>query len=282
MATILIKGLGLIGSSLARIIKLGHPDATVIAIDPNQDNIQFALDHGFIDQASTSLVTAAGQADFIILAAPVSQIIADIHELAQLSLKSSVVVTDVGSTKQTVMNAAQELTTRGVAFVGGHPMAGSHLTGSVAGTADLFKDAFYFLVPATTDSGADRLQSLLSAAQVKWTPISAPDHDKLVAQISHLPHVLAYTLVNQTATTLAGQQPGIQAVAGGFKSTTRIAQADPTMWTAIMQNNRGDIVHQLDEYLADLQAVRDAIDQGDLATLKELFSTAARTRQGLN
>lgn len=281
MTTVLIKGLGLIGSSLARIIKQDHPDTTVLAIDPNQDNITFALQQGFIDRAVTDW-QAASQADFIILAAPVSQIVKDIHQLVQLPLKPSVVITDVGSTKQTIMDAAQELTAEGIDFVGGHPMAGSHLTGSQAGKVDLFKDAFYFLVPTIKGDGAQRLQSLLSAAQVKWTPISAADHDKLVAQISHLPHILAYTLVQQTAHTLAGQQPGINAAAGGFKSTTRIAQSDPTMWTAIMQNNRADILQQLDEYLADLQSVRAAIDKGDLTTLKNLFSKAATVREGLN
>ncbi|MGX7775109.1 prephenate dehydrogenase [Limosilactobacillus fermentum] len=281
MTTVLIKGLGLIGSSLARIIKQGHSDVTVWAIDPNQDNIAFARQQGFIDQAITDW-QAASQADFIFLAAPVSQIIEDIHQLAQLSLKSSVVVTDVGSTKQTIMDAAQELTAKGIDFVGGHPMAGSHLTGAQAGQVDLFKDAFYFLISTIKGDDTQRLQSLLSAAQVIWTPISAADHDKLVAQISHLPHILAYTLVYQTAHTLAGHHPGIQAAAGGFKSTTRIAQADPTMWTAIMQNNQTDILQQLDEYLADLQMVRDAIDKGDLATLKNLFSEAAMVRQSLN
>nr|BAJ41482.1 prephenate dehydrogenase [Lactiplantibacillus paraplantarum] len=281
MTTVLIKGLGLIGSSLARIIKQGHSDVTVWAIDPNQDNIAFARQQGFIDQAITDW-QAASQADFIFLATPVSQIIEDIHQLAQLSLKSSVVVTDVGSTKQTIMDAAQELTAKGIDFVGGHPMAGSHLTGAQAGQVDLFKDAFYFLISTIKGDDTQRLQSLLSAAQVIWTPISAADHDKLVAQISHLPHILAYTLVYQTAHTLAGHHPGIQAAAGGFKSTTRIAQADPTMWTAIMQNNQTDILQQLDEYLADLQMVRDAIDKGDLATLKNLFSEAAMVRQSLN
>lgn len=281
MTTVLIKGLGLIGSSLARIIKQGHPNVTVLAIDPNQDNIAFARQQGFIDQAVTDW-QAASQADFIFLAAPVSQIIEDIHRLAQLSLKPSVVVTDVGSTKQTIMDAAQELTAKGIDFVGGHPMAGSHLTGARPGQVDLFKGASYFLVSTTNEDDTQRLQSLLSAAQVIWTPISAADHDKLVAQISHLPHILAYTLVYQTAHTLAGQHPGIQVAAGGFKSTTRIAQADPTMWTAIMQNNQTDILQQLDEYSADLQAVRDAIDQGDLATLKNLFSEAAMVRQNLN
>lgn len=281
MTTVLIKGLGLIGSSLARIIKQGHPDAIVLAIDPDKDNITFARQQGFIDQAVTNL-EAASQADFIILATPVSQIVTDIRQLAQLPLKPSVVITDVGSTKQTIMHAAQVLTTKGIDFVGGHPMAGSHLTGAQAGKANLFKDAFYFLVPTIKGDGAQRLQSLLTAAGVKWTPIKAEDHDKLVAQISHLPHILAYTLVQQTAHTLAGQQPGINAAAGGFKSTTRIAQADPTMWTAIMQNNRTDILHQLDEYITNLQKVRTAINKGDLTTLRELFSAATTIRKGLN
>lgn len=281
MTTVLIKGLGLIGSSLARIIKQGHPAVTVLAIDLDSDNLKWARREGIIDQSTTDLATAR-QADFIILAAPVSQIVTDIHQLAKLPLKPSVIVTDVGSTKQTIMQAAQKLTTAGIDFVGGHPMAGSHLTGAQAGQADLFNGAFYFLIPTMDGDGIQRLQWLLKTAQVKWTRINAAEHDKLVAQISHLPHILAYSLVVQTAQALAGQQPGIKAVAGGFKSTTRIAQAYPAMWTAIMQNNRDAILQQLDDYVLTLKAVRATIDKGDLATLKKFFSEAAAVRRGLD
>lgn len=281
MTVVLIKGLGLIGSSLARIIKHSHENVQVTAMDPDDDNLRFALQHSIIDRATADFQDAS-QADFIILAAPVSQIVKDIHQLATMDLKAGVVVTDVGSTKQTIMKAAQELTAAKIDFVGGHPMAGSHLTGAAAGSIDLFKGAFYFQVPTSGSDGMQKLQALLAAAQVKWAKVSAPEHDKLVAQISHLPHILAYTLVNQTAQTLKDQHPGIQAVAGGFKSTTRIAQADPTMWTAIMQNNRTDILQQVDGYITDLQAVRSTIAKRDWDSLQKFFSTAATTRKNLN
>ena len=280
MTTVFISGLGLIGSSLARIIKKKEPAINIIATDTNQAALTFAKRHGLIDENSPDLGPAS-QADFIILATPVAQIIADIQQLAQLPLKPHVIVTDVGSTKATIMTAANQLTAKGINFIGGHPMAGSHLTGVRAGRADLFKNTYYFQIPTMGTAGLTRVRSLLEVADVKWTTITAADHDKLVAQISHLPHILAYTLVNQAASTLDGQHPGIKAAAGGFRSMTRTAQADPTMWTAIMQNNRTAIVHQLNDYIAELSTVRDAIDGGRLDRLQDFFTQAQQTRRKL-
>lgn len=281
MTTVFIRGLGLIGSSLARIIKLGHPKTTIVASDTNQAALQYACQHNIIDEAVPNL-QGASEADFIILATPVSQIVNDLHRLATLPLKSNVVVTDTGSTKQTIMKAAQELFTKSVDFIGGHPMAGSHLTGVQAGRADLFHNADYFLIPTNKTNGKQRLEELLKSAGVHWVTITAETHDRLVAQISHLPHIIAYSLVNQSAAALTDQHPGLDAAAGGFKSTTRIAKADPEMWTAIMKNNQAAISHQLDEYINELEAVKQAIDQGKQQQLKAYFTKAQRVRQQLD
>lgn len=282
MTVVFIKGLGLIGSSLARIIKAGHPDCQIIASDTELTNLEFAQSHGFIDQGAAGWRPAEA-ADFIILATPVSQINRDLTALATLPLKKGVIVTDVGSTKQSVVKAARGLTKRGINFVGGHPMAGSHLTGAAAGRADLFAGAYYFLVPCSSSSAAvDQLRSLLAAASVRWTTITATAHDRLVAQLSHLPHLLAYTLVNQTAQTLAGQQPGMEAAAGGFKSVTRTAQAEPAMWTAIMKSNREQVLGQLADFQQQLTAVQQALSAGNYEWLNDFFTRAAIIRQHLN
>lgn len=282
MTTVLIKGLGLIGSSIARAIRHQHPAVKIIAEDIDQDSLSYALNHHLIDEAGHRWNSAAA-ADFIILASPVSQIINDIHSLSQLQLKQDVIVTDVGSTKEAVMKASRQLTSAGTTFIGGHPMAGSHLTGVKAGRSDLFSGAYYFLVNDGAQSNAvTRLENLLSGLNVKWLPVSAKDHDLIVAQISHVPHVIAAALVNQTKEALTGLPGGMDLAAGGFKSVTRIAASDPTMWCAIMASNRENISHQLGGYIKALTAAKSAIDHNDQSALRNFFSQAQAARQSLD
>lgn len=281
MTTVLIKGLGLIGSSIARAIRKEYPTVKIIAEDKNQDSLNFALRNHIIDQAGHNWSTV-GRADFIILASPVSQIIADLHALSQLKLKAGVVVTDVGSTKQAVMNASQELQVKGVTFIGGHPMAGSHLTGARAGRSDLFSGAYYFLVGDSQSEAVSHLEHLLAGLHVKWLSLTAEEHDLIVAQISHVPHVIAAALVNQTQAALTGLPGGMDLAAGGFKSVTRIAASDPTMWQAIMLSNQENISQQLGDYIDHLTRVKKDIDAGDGQALLKFFSSAQAARQSLN
>lgn len=282
MTTVFISGLGLIGSSLARAIKEAHPAVRIIARDTNEESLRYAVSHQIIDQAADSL-TAADQADLIILASPVSQIVRDLEQLSQLQLKPGAIVTDVGSTKQTIMKAAQRLIDKGVTFIGGHPMAGSHKSGVRAGRADLIENAFYFLIPGQDDPAAvQRLTDLLSGTHAKWLTVQPHQHDKIVAQISHVPHVIAAELVNQTQQTFANEPIGMRVAAGGFKSVTRIAASDPTMWSAILLNNQELITHQLDEYIRGLQEVNQQIKAGDRDQLFDFFARAKTSRESLN
>ncbi|VDG18468.1 Prephenate dehydrogenase [Lactobacillus zymae] [Lactiplantibacillus mudanjiangensis] len=282
MTQVLIKGFGLIGSSLALAIRQAHPDVTIVGQDVQSASLTYALDHQLIDATATELTTAAPQADVIILAGPVSVICDDLAILATLPLKPQVLITDVGSTKQTVLKAARPLQQRGFTFVGGHPMAGSHKAGVQAGRADLFENAYYFLVPGLAPQSAlDNLQTLLQATHVKWLTVTPKQHDRLVAQLSHLPHIVAAALVNQTQAALADSPLGLRLAAGGFKSITRIASADPTMWTAILQNNADLIIQQLQAYQAELAEIQTAIAAQDTAQLTQFFAAAKTTRDHL-
>lgn len=281
MTTVFIKGIGLIGSSIARAIRQAHPSVKILASDLNEDSLQYALDQRIIDKAANDL-DGTQNADVIILATPVSQIIKDLNTLSRMQLKTGVIVTDVGSTKQTVMQASKVLTDHGVTFIGGHPMAGSHLTGAKAGKAGLFKGAYYFLILGRgrdDERAVHRLEDLLSGLQVKWKLVDAQRHDQIVAQISHVPHVIAATLMNQTQGTLGDD---LKLAAGGFKSVTRIAASDPTMWSAIMLNNQELIRKQLQDYITELQAVKKLIDQGDRDALFDFFKKAQAGRRQLD
>lgn len=281
MTTVFVKGLGLIGSTLIRAIRQKHPKYRIVGSDISTATLDFAIEQGLIDDAGTNLYQA-DQADFIILAGPVSAIVKDLHDLARLELKPGVIITDVGSTKQTIIDAAQPLIERGDIFIGGHPMAGSHESGIQAGRVDLFKDAYYFLIPTSGSKGVSELKDLLSGLNVNWYLIHARQHDKIVAQLSHVPHVIATALMTQSAATFKDHRELLKLAAGGFKSTTRIAKSDPTMWSAIMHNNRELIVQQLDEYLNELQSLRQAIAADDQEKLFAVFSKAKAEREKLD
>lgn len=278
MTKVLIKGLGLIGSSLARAIRLNHPEVQIVGDDIKVDALEYAMQN----QVATDW-DQVDQMDVIILAGTVSQIRQDIQALSDRTLKPGVLITDVGSTKQTIMATAQVFNDQDVNFIGGHPMAGSHKTGVWAGRADLFENAFYFQIPLNEASAQQMpfLQDLLAGTRAKWLQVTAPQHDKIVAQISHVPHVIASALVNQTEQTFQGDPLGMRLAAGGFKSITRIASADPTMWSAILLNNPTMIQEQLRQFQAELTQVAALIDQGDRAALFDFFKQAKVKRDQL-
>ena len=282
MTTVFFKGLGLIGSSLAQAIKLAHPDVTILASDPAPATIPYARQQGWLD-AGVSEFERVAEADFIFLASPVDQIVADLKTLATHPLKPGVIVTDVGSTKQAILTAAAALADQKITFIGGHPMAGLHKSGVTAGRPDLFENAFYFQVPLNATAAQQaRLQALLVGAKVKWLTVTAATHDAIVAQISHLPHIIAAALVNQTKERFADQPLGMRLAAGGFKSVTRIAAADPTMWTAILLANAPVIRRQLADYIAHLQTLDQAIATQEAAAIHRFFAQAKHSRDQLN
>lgn len=282
MATILISGLGLIGSSIARMIKQDHREITIIGSDPDDETVQFLLNHQLIDRRQM-FSEAAPLADFIILAGPVSVILEQINVLATLSLKSDVLVTDVGSTKETIMKTANQLIQNDINFIGGHPMAGSDRSGSRFGSSELFNNATYFIVGQTKNNRKlAQFQQLLSKAAIHWQSISASSHDQLVCELSHLPHVIATTLVNTVVDNLEGGPLGLRAAAGGFKDTTRIAAADPTMWTAIMMNNTDRINQSLTQFQQHLAQFQKALTAHDEPTIKQFLKRARTSRKSVD
>ncbi|KRL44341.1 prephenate dehydrogenase [Lacticaseibacillus manihotivorans] len=283
MTTVFIEGLGLIGSSLARAIRQRRGDAIVIGHDQNAESLKWAKVHQVIDVAAEQGLEAAGEADIIILATPVSEIVKELSQLSSLTLKPGVIVTDTGSTKATVMQAAQPLMAQGVAFVGGHPMAGSERSGVQAGRASLFAEAHYFLVNGNaSEDQILALRNVLSAAGAYFEILSAKQHDQMVAQISHVPHVVASALAISAAQGLKDQPQALQFSAGGFRDTTRIAAGDPTMWTAIMQSNTKAILKALDTDLATLQQARDLIAANDRKGMHAWFEHAQQVRQSID
>lgn len=281
MKSVFINGLGLIGATMARIIKAASPTTTITAFDSKQENVTTMVAAGVVDQ-TVDFATGASQADLIILATPVSGICESLHQLAQLDLKSGVLVTDVGSSKETILRAAEPLMDRGVQFLGGHPMAGSHLTGSQNSRLDLLANHSFFLVNGNASSTTIKAyQALLVPAQLHFSVLTAEQHDQLVSATSHLPHMVAFALTNTIIPEVDDMaiDPGIPS--GGLLDTTRIAKADPDMWTAIFTSERADLLAQIDQFQKQLTRLRTAISVDDQDSIHDQLQAANTARRRL-
>lgn len=282
MEKILIIGLGLIGGSLALNIKENTNDE-VIGFDADPKHRQEAEKRQLTDQIVDDYQQAAKSADVIILAVPVQAALQLLDELAQIPLKQRVIITDTGSTKQTVMAKAAALPTLEANFIGGHPMAGSHKSGPDAARSDLFENAYYFLTPAPTASPEkiERLKKLLAATDSKFIVAAAKDHDEVTSNLSHIPHIMAAGLVNQTRRFSENYPEITRLAAGGFKDITRIASSDPVMWTDILLTNREAIHEQLTDWQEVLAKIQKWLETRDQGKILQFFEGAKATRDTL-
>ncbi len=277
-----VIGLGLLGGSLALDLRQQFPRMAITGIARRTTT----LDEAAALRCGTAAVFThlsadladAGAADLVVLCTPVQTVIEQLAVLAP-HLRPGAVVTDVGSTKRMVMNAAATVMPAGTAFIGGHPMAGSDRAGLVHARAELYRGATWALcVPDGNDEAAAHLSELIITLGARPLPIDADTHDALVALTSHLPHVLAAALTNQVLGSAYGDAV-LPFIAGGFRDSTRIAAANPTMWRDICLTNRDRLVAALNALLAELEQWRDAIRAGDAPHLEALLTTAHRQRE---
>ncbi|UOE92331.1 prephenate dehydrogenase [Alkalihalobacillus sp. LMS39] len=280
--TAFVIGLGLIGGSIALAIKREH-DAHLLGFDINEQQVKMALSLKIIDEVPNSIEEGVEQADFIILATPVSKTELLLEQLAQMNIKQGAIITDVGSTKKRIFEKASCLEHKGVTFIGGHPMAGSHKSGVEAARAHLFENAFYILTPYETSqmNKVIQLQNWLKGTKAKFIEMSADQHDKLAGAISHFPHIVAASLVHQVA-KFEGEDPLVSRLAaGGFRDITRIASASPVMWRDILLHNKESLLDLLEKWQEEMAYVKELIEVGDNEKIHEYFQTAKQFRDGL-
>ena len=261
--TVLVAGLGLIGGSLCISIKREHPEADIIGYDKNTNESELAKELGIIDDAAASFEQGAEKADLIILAVPVTQIIKLFDSLRSLNLKKNVLITDTGSVKQPIMEASRLLSEKGVAFIGGHPMAGSHKSGVTAAKDLLFENAFYILTPGETAAEQDlaKLEAWLKGTKAKFLKMRSGEHDELTGVISHFPHLIASSLVHSAKKAHEKFPLVSRLAAGGFRDTTRIASADPAMWRDITLQNRDVLMELLKDWTKHTSELMDMIEK---------------------
>ncbi|MFC3882712.1 prephenate dehydrogenase [Bacillus songklensis] len=281
--SVFVIGLGLIGGSLALAIKAEYPQTTIIGFDVNEEQLKLAKSLKVVDEATSSLEEGVRDADFIIIAVPVTQAEHVLVELSSLPLKQDVIVTDVGSTKKQIVEKSELLANQGIRFIGGHPMAGSHKSGVTAAKAHLFENAFYILTPSAEASKDDIhvLTHLLKGTKANFITLSPEEHDRIAGVISHFPHIIAASLVHQTEKYQRQHELVTKLAAGGFRDITRIASSSPAMWRDILLHNKEALLSMFEQWLDEMNDVRNMIEKGDAERIYHYFSKAKQFRDGL-
>jgi prephenate dehydrogenase len=271
---IAVLGVGLIGGSIGLAARR-RADAQVSGYDADARVLARALELGAIDRAADGVADAVAGADVVFVATPVGALAVTVREALQAAPEGCV-VTDVGSTKRVVADASAD-----ERFVGGHPLAGAETAGVEHAREDLFDGAVWYLTPAPSTAGVlyERLHRLLTAIGAQPTAIEAETHDRLLAVVSHLPHVLANVLVAQAASALGEAADGrVPAVGPSFRDVTRIAGANSAIWTDIYISNRDALLGAIDELSARVARVRAALAADDAPAVTE-WNDAARTER---
>jgi cyclohexadieny/prephenate dehydrogenase len=280
---IAIIGVGLIGSSLARVVKREHLADEIVGYDTSREVEMRAVALGLVDRMAQSAAAAAKGADIVVLCTPLSAYVPVVEAMAP-SLKPGAIVTEVGSCKQVVHDKLGPLMPAGVHLVPGHPVAGTEHSGPEAGFADLFDGRWCILTPGPdTDAAAvARVDRLWSRAGMTVEYMDAKHHDLVLAITSHLPHLIAYTIVG-TATDLEThlQSEVIKFSAGGFRDFTRIAASDPVMWRDVFLANREAVLEVLGRFSEDLAGLQRAIRRGEGQALEDLFARTRAIRRGV-
>jgi len=282
MTKIAIVGVGLMGGSLALCWK-GKPGLHISGFSSNPASVDKYLKRGVVDSATTSLKEAVADADFIFLCVPVGLISDYLDKLQQVELKPGCIITDVGSTKRSVVECAARMKLQGAYFIGGHPMAGSERSGVEAASLYLYENAFYVLTPpeGTPEEVYNRLVELLQWTRAQIIRVDAEQHDDIVGAVSHLPHVIAVALVNQIAGYNESNGLYRALAAGGFRDITRIASGDPVMWRDIFQSNKPVMLKLLNDWNEEISKFRSMIETNDGDGIMDAFKRAGKFRSEL-
>jgi prephenate dehydrogenase len=276
---LVVVGVGLIGGSFALALKDAGAVGRVVGVGRGAGNIRRALELRIIDSGGAIDRATFGDADLVLLAMPVGQMQGVMRAIAPL-LGDGTVVTDAGSTKEDVVALARrEMKGSLPRFVPGHPIAGTEKSGAEAASAGLYRGRKVVLTPlAGTDAGAlARVRSAWEACGASVFELKPREHDAVLATVSHLPHVLAYALVDQVARHRDAKRLFSYA-AGGFRDFTRIASSHPEMWRDICLANRKALLAELGRYGGELDRVKRMLQRGDGRALEALFAGARDAR----
>jgi cyclohexadieny/prephenate dehydrogenase len=280
---IALVGIGLIGSSLARVIRRERLAGEIVVSTRSAATLKRAEELGLGDTYTTDAAEAARGADLVIVSVPVGASGAVAAEIAP-ALKPGATVTDVGSTKRSVIEQMGPHMPAGVHFIPGHPLAGTEKSGPDAGFADLFENRWCIFtpLPGTDPQALERLSEFWRRCGSNIDTMDAEHHDMVLAIVSHLPHIIAYNIVG-TADDLetVTKSEVIKYSASGFRDFTRLAASDPTMWRDVCLHNKDAILEMLARFSEDLASLQRAIRWGDGEKLFDMFTRTRAIRRSI-
>ena len=276
-------GFGLINSSLARVFKSKSLANEICAYSRRKQTLLKIKELNIADYIYDDIKQSVKNSDLIILGVPVGVMSSLVQEFAT-SLKSGAIITDVGSIKKGLIDSISPVLPKGVHFVPGHPIAGTENSGPESGFEELFNGRWCILTPTknTSKDAIKKVDYMWQQAGMKVSIMDAEYHDRVLAITSHIPHLVAYSIVG-TVTELEDQLKTevIKYSAGGFRDFTRIAASDPVMWRDVFLNNSGAVLEMLGRFIEDLTALQKSIRWKDGDALEELFSKTRDIRKGI-
>ncbi|WP_407920193.1 prephenate dehydrogenase [Geobacter pickeringii] len=277
-----VIGVGLIGGSLARALRRAGVVGEIVGVDLDRDNLVRAHEFGVVDCGAETLAAGVAGADLVFLSVPVCAIPAVVRDLIP-HLAPGAIVTDGGSVKGEVVAACEPLMPPGTHFVGGHPIAGTEHSGVEASFATLYegKRCIVTPTPRTDVTALGTVVRLWEAAGSEVVLMDAEKHDRLVAAISHLPHMVAYALVNAVEGYDRFEEGILRYSAGGFRDFTRIASSDPAMWRDIALMNREGVIEMMDHFAAYFATLRSLVAAGDADGLERFFRESKESRDAI-
>ena len=277
-----IIGTGLMGGSLAMALKECGEVAEVSVFDADSQTRKAARKLGIADTYAHDPAEAARGCDLLVLATPIGQMIGALDK-ALPAIEPPAILTDLASAKIGIMRSIRDTIPTGVRYVGGHPMTGSEQSGVHFARADLFRDRYYILTPdELTDTDAfQRLHSLLTRIGARVISMDPESHDRAMATVSHVPHLLSLLLMEMAAREQERMKNIYTVAAGGFRDMTRIAASNPGMWLDIIAENRVLVIERLKDYSAAVDRLIDMLEKDDQAALETLFVQASEARREL-
>lgn len=275
-------GLGLIGGSIAKAVRLYFPSYEIVAFDKNKETLALATQESIIDVACTTIDDNFKNCSYIFLCAPVAYNTAYLQQIKNY-LHEECILTDVGSVKTSIHEEIIALNIEKY-FIGGHPMAGSEKSGFINSKPVLIENAYYILTPSAyvPQSKVDAYIAFIKTLKALPVVLNYKQHDYITGTISHLPHIIAATLVNFVKNADSKDELMKQLAAGGFKDITRIASSSPTMWQHICLKNSENITRILEEYIVLLEDAKTSIEEASAQKLYDLFESSKNYRNSIS
>ena len=280
---ICIIGCGLIGSSLARAIKKNNLAEKIVSSNRSEFTNKKVIELKIVDEASAETKKMVDGSDLVVIATPLSsyeEIILKIKD----SLKSGCVLTDVGSVKENIISLVQKHVPENVSWIPSHPIAGTEESGPEAGFSDLFKNRWCILTPGkkTKEKDINLLKSFWEKVGSRVDIMEAKQHDYILSITSHMPHLIAYNIVNTSLNIQDEKESSIvKYSAGGLRDFTRIAASNPVMWRDIFIHNKNNTSKMIDKFIKNLEDLKKAIENTDRKKLEEIFTKTKKIRKDI-